>query len=40
MPLQPAIEIHDLVKIYRGSDEAALNGVSLIVPEGEIFGLL
>jgi ABC-2 type transport system ATP-binding protein len=40
MPLQPAIEIHDLVKIYRGSDETALNGVSLIVPEGEIFGLL
>jgi ABC-2 type transport system ATP-binding protein len=40
MPLQPAIEIRDLVKIYKGSDEPALNGVSLTVPEGEIFGLL
>jgi ABC-2 type transport system ATP-binding protein len=40
MPLHPAIEIHDLIKIYKGSDEPALNGVSLIVPEGEIFGLL
>lgn len=40
MLTQPAIEIHDLVKIYKDSDEPALNGVSLTVPEGEIFGLL
>lgn len=40
MPHQPAIEIRDLVKIYKGTDEPALNGVSLDVPEGEIFGLL
>jgi len=40
MPLSPAIEIFDLVKIYKGTDEPALNGVSLSVPEGEIFGLL
>lgn len=40
MTLQPAIEISDLVKIYKGSDEPALNGVSLTVPEGVIFGLL
>lgn len=36
----PAIEILDLVKFYKGSEEPALNGVSLSVPEGEIFGLL
>jgi len=36
----PAIETHDLVKIYAASEEPALNGISLIVPEGEIFGLL
>ena len=40
MTAYPAIEIHDLIKIYKGADEPALNGVSLIVPEGEIFGLL
>ena len=40
MPEKPAIEILNLTKIYRGAEEAALNGVSLKVPEGEIFGLL
>jgi ABC-2 type transport system ATP-binding protein len=40
MSLHPAIEIRDLVKIYKGADEPALNGVSLTVEEGEIFGLL
>jgi len=40
MTANPAIEILDLIKIYKGADEPALNGVSLIVPEGEIFGLL
>jgi ABC-2 type transport system ATP-binding protein len=40
MTAVPAIEILDLVKFYNGADEPALNGISLIVPEGEIFGLL
>lgn len=40
MPVPAAIEVRDLVKIYKGTDEPALNGVSLIVPQGEIFGLL
>jgi len=40
MPHYPAIEVLDLIKTYKGADEPALNGVSLIVPEGEIFGLL
>jgi ABC-2 type transport system ATP-binding protein len=40
MSPRAAIEIRDLVKIYKRNDEPALNGVSLIVPEGEIFGLL
>lgn len=35
-----AIEIKDLVKVYKGNDEPALNGISLAVPYGEIFGLL
>lgn len=36
----PAIEITDLFKVYKGADEPALNGISLSVPLGEIFGLL
>ena len=40
MPSGNAIEVRDLVKVYRGSDEPALNGISLTVPYGEIFGLL
>jgi ABC-2 type transport system ATP-binding protein len=40
MPVPAAIEVRDLIKIYKGADEPALNGVSLIVPHGEIFGLL
>ena len=35
-----AIEIQDLVKIYRGNDEPALDNISLKIPHGEIFGLL
>jgi ABC-2 type transport system ATP-binding protein len=35
-----AIEIHNLVKRYKGSDGPALNDISFVVPEGEIFGLL
>lgn len=40
MPDSPAIEIFDLHKTYKGAEEPALNGVSLHVPVGEIFGLL
>jgi ABC-2 type transport system ATP-binding protein len=40
MPFPTAIEINQLVKIYKGNDEPALNGISLTVPHGEIFGLL
>jgi ABC-2 type transport system ATP-binding protein len=40
MQLTPAIEIAGLRKIYRGTEEHALDGISLLVPEGEIFGLL
>ena len=40
MPGISAIETRDLVKFYKGAEEPALNGVSLVVPEGEIFGLL
>jgi len=34
------IEIRDLVKIYKGSDEPAIKGISLDIHQGEIFGLL
>ncbi len=34
------IEIRDLVKIYKGSEEPAINGISLDIYPGEIFGLL
>ena len=40
MPENFAIKIIDLFKTYKGSYEPALNGISLQVPEGEIFGLL
>jgi len=40
MPGTTAIEIHDLVKLYKGSEEPALSGISLAVAHGEIFGLL
>jgi len=40
MPGTPAIEILNLIKIYKGAEEPALERVSLTVPEGEIFGLL
>jgi len=36
----PAIEIRNLVKYYKGSEKPALDGISVAVPEGEIFGLL
>ena len=34
------IEISGVAKRYRGADSAALDGVSLAIPEGSIFGLL
>jgi ABC-2 type transport system ATP-binding protein len=40
MSARNAIETSKLVKIYKGSDEPALAGIDLRVPEGEIFGLL
>jgi ABC-2 type transport system ATP-binding protein len=40
MPVNPAIEIIDLSKTYKGAEEPALESISLTVPEGEIFGLL
>ena len=41
--LDPAVEVTDLVKVYRrpgGGDLRALNGISFEVKRGEIFGLL
>ncbi|MCX6281276.1 MAG: ABC transporter ATP-binding protein [Bacteroidetes bacterium] len=34
------IEIRDLVKVYKGSEEPAIKGISLDIFQGEIFGLL
>jgi ABC-2 type transport system ATP-binding protein len=36
----PIIEIRDLTKFYKGSDEPALNSVSFTIFRNEIFGLL
>jgi len=35
-----ALEIDDLAKLYEGADQPALDGVSLRIRRGEIFGLL
>lgn len=35
-----AIDIRDLVKQYRGNEKPAVDGVTLTIPEGRIFGLL
>ena len=40
MKEQHAIGIRSLVKLYKGSHKPALEGISLEVPEGEIFGLV
>jgi ABC-2 type transport system ATP-binding protein len=37
---QPIIEIRNLTKIYKGSDEPAVNSISLDIHQNEIFGLL
>src|SRR5579859_4942884 len=34
------IEVHDLVKRYRGSDRNSVDSISFSVRQGEIFGLL
>src|SRR5271165_4408990 len=36
--MPPAIEVHDLRKIYEG--KAAVDGLSLTVPQGSFFGFL
>lgn len=35
-----ALEVRDLVKIYRGSTQPALAGLDVTIEEGEVFGLL
>jgi ABC-2 type transport system ATP-binding protein len=40
MSENPIIEISDLTKFYKGSDEPALNSVSFTIFRNEIFGLL
>ena len=35
-----AVEAHDIVRVFAGGDVRALDGVSLAVPMGEVFGLL
>jgi ABC-2 type transport system ATP-binding protein len=40
MSATSAIEIINLYKTYKGAEDPALNGISLSVPQGEIFGLL
>ncbi|MBX9667420.1 MAG: ABC transporter ATP-binding protein [Candidatus Obscuribacterales bacterium] len=37
---QPAVEVIDLKKTYKGGNVCALNGISFTVPQGEIFGLI
>ncbi|HTX88875.1 MAG TPA: ABC transporter ATP-binding protein [Bacteroidales bacterium] len=40
MDPQPLIQIRDLIKIYKGADEPAINHLSLDIFPGEVFGLL
>lgn len=40
MSSKAIIEIKDLVKKYKGTDEPAIKGISLDIYQGEIFGLL
>lgn len=40
MPSKAIIEVRDLTKIYRGSEDAAVKGISFDISQGEIFGLL
>jgi ABC-2 type transport system ATP-binding protein len=35
-----AIEVHSLVKWYKGNDQPAVNNISFTIPQGCIFGLL
>ena len=34
------LQVRDLVKVYRGASEPAVNGLDFSVRQGEIFGLL
>jgi ABC-2 type transport system ATP-binding protein len=36
----PALQVRDLVKVYRGAHRAAVDGLTFRLEEGEIFGLL
>ena len=40
MVQKPAIQIHELVKVYNGAPEEALKGISIKIAQREIFGLL
>jgi ABC-2 type transport system ATP-binding protein len=40
MPERPIIEIRGLTKFYKGNEEPAIDGISLDINRGEIFGLL
>lgn len=40
MNSSPAIEVNNLVKWYKGNDQAAVNNISFSIPQGSIFGLL
>jgi ABC-2 type transport system ATP-binding protein len=40
MPENPIIEIHDLVKTFKGRSEPVVNGVSFSIQKDEVFGLL
>jgi len=40
IPMQPALEVKDLYYTYPGSKASALNGLSITINKGEIFGLL
>jgi ABC-2 type transport system ATP-binding protein len=38
--MDPAVAVHDVVKTYKGLDHPALDGVSLSVERGQVYGLL
>lgn len=37
---QPLVEVRDVIKTYKGGNVKALNGISLSIDQGEIFGLI
>jgi ABC-2 type transport system ATP-binding protein len=38
--MDPAVAVHDVVKTYKGLDHPALDGVTLSVERGQVYGLL